>query len=480
MDIFRNLWARCHHLFPWKKNSTGAKSNVSNVFSHSHHHYSPEKQKKLEALCESLFEQKELITAGKLQFLGLGKIKRKLGKSWPGLQSIVHNTAEEAIKKYLMPADIFIRYKDDTYVIIFANAGPEEAQIKATLVAEEIKRQLFTYEDEDLKSIEIDNGSALIPSKKLTPTKSIYDLADRVSGHININKRSSQPVPFPAKKITISPTVEVDPYPQRKIKAPAPIADNNPHNYRFSYLPLWNVKENILTTYLCLARQSGDHGDALDDHEHIFTGMSPSQKTTTDIQVLRVVAAELEEMIDDGRDMNLACPVHFSTLFHNESYQKYIVECQKIPDAHKAQLIFLLLDLPATVHESNIDKFSIPLKKHCTAIYAEVPLDTKVDFAMLRNCRFEAVGFRLKNIRMGQEKQLIAMMEKFANKARRALMKNIFALDVTSLSITTSAVCADYDLLGGSIVHDIVLKPDHVYRFKHDNLFSTMLETKIN
>ena len=123
-----------------------AKKNVSQIYSQKAATYSPEKQQKLEDLCESLFENKELITTGKLKLLGLTKIKRKLGKMWEGLQPIVYAEVEAAMAKYMVPEDIFIRYQDDSYVILFADAGLEESQVKAGLIAEEIKHFAFPNE----------------------------------------------------------------------------------------------------------------------------------------------------------------------------------------------------------------------------------------------------------------------------------------------------------------------------------------------
>src|SRR5688572_9140031 len=74
---------------------------------------SPEKRAELEKLCEQLFKQKKHITSGKFQFIGLTKIKKKMGKNWLGLSKLVYDAAEEAIDKYTGPSDVSIRYKDD-------------------------------------------------------------------------------------------------------------------------------------------------------------------------------------------------------------------------------------------------------------------------------------------------------------------------------------------------------------------------------
>ena len=170
----------------------------------------------------------------------------------------------------------------------------------------------------------------------------------------------------------------------------------------------------------------------------------------------------------------IACPVHYETLTRAESYEKYILECQKIPAEHKKFLVFMLLNLPDKLHKSNIQKFSIPLKSHCSLIFAQVPLNPKIDFSLIRECRFDAVGVRLKKV-TGGEKKAIETLGSFTQHAKKSFINKVFAMDVTSLSITTSAVCAGIDYLGGPSIHKSVTKPNNIYRFMHQDLFADII-----
>jgi len=67
------------------------------------------------------------------------------------------------------------------------------------------------------------------------------------------------------------------------------------------------------------------------------------------------------------------------------------------------------------------------------------------------------------------------LQDDFSVKAKKAFINKVFALDVTSLSVTTSAVCADIDFLGGSSIHESVEKPNNIYRFMHQDLFTDIL-----
>ncbi len=174
--IFGKVIKFCKNLIPSR--APPPPKNVKKISSANYSTYSPEKQKKISDLCEKLFEQTELIAAGKIQFLGLGKVKKKLGKMWLGLQPIVYAEVEASINKYLMPGDLFIRYKDDTYVVIFAKAGAEEARIKLTLIAEEIKRRLFDHEEEALREMDLQQVVSVLHTKDLKPQDKNESLLD--------------------------------------------------------------------------------------------------------------------------------------------------------------------------------------------------------------------------------------------------------------------------------------------------------------
>ncbi|HEY8189138.1 MAG TPA: hypothetical protein VIF12_00520, partial [Micavibrio sp.] len=86
------------------------------------------------------------MTSGRLQLLGLGKVKQRMGKRWAGLQNVIYSLCEEAIQKYTDRGDVYIRYSDESYMLLFAAVSPTEGELKVRLIAEEIKRRLFDEE----------------------------------------------------------------------------------------------------------------------------------------------------------------------------------------------------------------------------------------------------------------------------------------------------------------------------------------------
>ncbi len=203
-------------------------------------------------------------------------------------------------------------------------------------------------------------------------------------------------------------------------------------------------------------------------------GTTPKVKAKQDLDLLNIVASELQELADGNQKALIACPVHYETLTREETYKQYIFACQKIPDENKKFLILVLMDVPEKIHIPNVRKFSIPLKNHCHSFFAQIRPNINSDYSPFKKCGFDALGVRLKHSNKG-EKGRMEILENFPQMVSRSGIEQIFSLDVTSLSLTTTAVCSGFTLLAGNAIHAKVSRPDKVHRFLHQDLFSKML-----
>jgi hypothetical protein len=538
-NMFQNIFGFYNRLTGAKSVLGSAKKAERDVNRASPINLDDEKQKKLEAMCEKLFEKKELISAGKLQFLGLGQIKEKVGRKWPEVEKKVYQIIESVISKHLSQGDIFLFYKGDTYVILFAKDTPEESTAKSELIAEEIRHLLFGQKEKAVREIDVIQSTATIDTRILKQGSKIADTIDFISAEVDErqNEASKASVQIPQSTINIassgrgndgkgqtaSPkapvqipqsTINVIPHDDEKTegekgqastrktsvkmrqssgnivrrneekKERYPAAekeeDARDETLSFSYIPLWDAKKNLLTTYLCVARRGESEYGPMDDHEALFEGVSHAEACDMDIKVLQEVMKELNHMEEDGRQMFIGCPVHYETLARDDGFTKYMMRCSGISPHQRRFLIFLLLDFPQELYEVNIQKFSFPLKGNCSALYAQLPISSQTkNFSILHACKFDAVGVYPKTIPV-KEKALLESLTTFCEKAKKANIKKTFMLGVPSLSVTTTVVCSDYDILGGTAIHKSVERPDSVYRYQYENLFVDLMKQAEN
>ncbi len=460
------------NIFSRKKTST--QPYVEKIQSKRRNPLDPAKKAELEKLCEQLFSQKKHITSGKFQFIGLTKIRKKMGKKWAGLCKLVYDTAEEAIAEHTSPGDLSIRYKDDTYVIVFSRATLEEGRLKAALIAEDIQKKLFELNDEDLKDIEIRKAIREIRTDFLQQ-QSFPDFLDTIVD-------DDIPTSLPGQQdgedmhgpgIGIEP-VEVSPESHRYAASPANTVAPLPENIAFCYMPLWDVPRNALTTYLCTGYPVNSGDNLAEAHKNFYRKLSPEQKSNMDMQTLQHVMAELETLEKDGRQLLIACPVHYETVYRFENYEFYKNILEKIPASQKQYLVFVIINTGERLPPKNAYWFAAPLRAYGRHVFAEVPLRRDVNFNYLRNTGVDVVGVRLDDSAMS-EHEIINILNGFAAKAKALKIPKTFAFEIPSLSLTTSAVCAGFDFLGGAAIHDAVGKPDTIHKYRHEDLLSALI-----
>jgi len=107
----------------------------------------------------SLFAQKETISAGRLQIVGLQKIRSKLGDRWASLHEKVERIAERTIRRRLGPWDSLWPHGDLGFILIFGQTPEAEAEAKCALIAEEIWTEVF---GEGISADEIEVKSAVV------------------------------------------------------------------------------------------------------------------------------------------------------------------------------------------------------------------------------------------------------------------------------------------------------------------------------
>ncbi len=64
---------------------------------------------------------------------------------------------------------------------------------------------------------------------------------------------------------------------------------------------------------------------------------------------------------------------------------------------------------------------------------------------------------------------------RLSTKAKALNISKTFVLGISSLSLTTSSVCAGFDLLGGPAIQEKVDEPHAVQRFLYEDLLSALL-----
>jgi len=437
----------------------------------------PEKQLELDRLCLQLFKNKALITSGKLQLIGLTKIKKRMGKQWAGLSKIVYETVESVIDQFLDQGDVFIRFQDDTYIMIFARSSLEESREKGDRIALEIQRRLFALDEAELRNIEIRQAlreiRADVPGMgfndfldSLFPDGDGWDLGQGLKNPKQEQDENALPDDMNAVEVQAT---NYRPAMQTEEDQEALTIEMN-----CSYLPLWEVRRSALTTQLCLAHSPPAQDNLFQSHKALYANRALHGKATLDKRILTAVTAELERMDAENRKFLLICPVQHETLYHMESYECFKQQLLKIPPEQRQFLILMVMNMEDSSLPKNAYWFATPLRQFCRHVFAEIPLRRDINFNYLRSSGIDVVGVRLDGLT--PEHETINTLNAFCTKAKSLKIPKTFVLDVPTLSLATSAVCAGVDFLGGAVLGATSNpRPEDIRRYRPEDLISRLI-----
>lgn len=430
------------------------------------------KQAQLENLCEQLLKNADFVNSGKLQLVGLSEIKKRLGNQWNGLSRLVYNTVEEVIETHLNSDDLSIRYRDEIYLILFLTAPFDEAQKKIAKIAHEIRQRLFTLDEKELRRMEIQEATHVISADAMSE----FSFSDFLDAYVADDNHFDCLLKFKKAK-SHDPTEQVsrvdvnakDINPESDLK---PLQE--PIEVTYAYQPLWEVKRNAITTYLCEALDVTNKRNLFNAYNST-SNQTMQHKLSLDLEILKNTLRELELMEKEGRKVLISCPVQYQTLHGFESYQQYKNVLQTIPDYHRQFLIFHVVDTEENMPIKETYWFAKPLRQFCRFVFAEVPLRRDINFSFLQKTGVNVAGVRLRD-NVEDEAEMIRMLNSFTTRAKSLNIPQTFIFGANTLSIATSAVCAGFDFIGGKSILNKQTKPGGVQQFHVGNLVNGMLK----
>ncbi len=423
------------------------------------------KQAELELLCNKLFQKQELITSGRLQLLGLEKIKRRMGRRWEGMQGIIYDVCDSTMNKYMTKGDVFIRYKDDNYLLLFSTPSLLEIELKTTLIAEEIKRQLFEYEG--FEELEILNQvshikPAKIPSNVLPFPESLNHAFERSLGEKPQDLMFS-PVASQEPDLSQLRRTDVDAYADsgRKIGDLDLGVEKDFICYtHVQYMPVWDQHKKRLISYMCLGiNLSAPEYDPLRGHLKLFERVSPARKAELDMAILTRVIDWLVNNPEGHGNFGIICPVHYDTLTRVESMERYKKMCQQIDGSMKQYILFMVMNVPQVPWVS-LSQVISPLKTYGRVLCGEVPLHAPVDFESLRMSGFDHVGVILDppGADNGQKK-LLMDIRAFVVRAKKHLINKTFVLGIDDPATAGALAQMGVRFMAGGAVHECFREP---------------------
>lgn len=87
------------------------------------------------------------INVGTVEMLDMADVKARVADRWPRLAEKIRIVIERVLQKRLGEGDFYTRFGEDTYIVVFGDERQELAQLKCSMIGEEIRTLLFGLDE---------------------------------------------------------------------------------------------------------------------------------------------------------------------------------------------------------------------------------------------------------------------------------------------------------------------------------------------
>lgn len=386
-----------------------------------------------------IFDGRDPTQAGSIHLLGLDSLHSKLGSRWPEVAARVHALTGKLLDQHLSPQDAWFRHGDESYVVVFAHLGPEQARLLCAKVVEELQVMLLGHADTDSITVrtmvhEIGSDVVMVPA-------SLTQMLEAAQGHA----RSAGAGPGP---VLLQPT---------GFRTPLMVRAGPP---QVRYRPVWDVEKQVLSLYMarCFREREGRTPlwgyDCLDDPEDMAGILE------LDLHVARDALETALELYDNRFRFFLSLPLHFESLAVTIRRQEVMGTLRSIPRHLLPFMTYHLHGAPAGVPGGRLSELVSALKPFGrTVMLEQTVLGSSLAAA-------ETAGVRVVNMTLPPD----ASVERWrpditrfvANATRHRLLpalEGVGSLEMEDLCEEVGVRFLSGDLIGGWV--DV---PEHVVR----------------
>lgn len=363
----------------------------------------------------------------RVYLIGLEKVREKLGKRWKPSQNKIHATIKSIINTRLTPQDVHIKYDDVSYLIVFTSLGSREAQIKCSVINEEILNKLLGSksgaEFVDVKKVNIGEDNRV-------QFENLPKLEDIVGDTIRNLSENNQEGESQDRQISVARKQDVG------------LIDED---VQFIFRPLVTLKTKIISTFMCMPVRARLNGFA-SGYDVLENPSDPSRILALDMRTLEIGIGALNSLLAEEKKSLVELPVHFETLANFERRLHYIKAVNEMFSGNEKRVVFEIVGLPDGIPQVRLSEMVSTLHPHSRAVMARFSLD-HTSFPEFRTGGLHAVGI---DLYATDEKEAVIMkkMEVFVTSADKNHLKT-YVLGLRSISLFTAAVTEGFDYIAG-------------------------------
>jgi hypothetical protein len=381
-----------------------------------------------------------LLDRGCVNVIGFDAIKSRAGARWPKLREGVVARLESLLRHALRSTDFFAPLNDSAYLVTMPGADPEEINIVCLRIAYDLYKNLLGHCDLGHIQVSVakdagDDGLSLESIAKdhvltLAQKAGIHDLA-----------------PAPDKGAASG-----------HVSGSAPQASGEPLRTLHSYIPIWDSRNEAITTYLCHTRAyRAAHNEPVQVQQ--LTGRD---RAAVELSGLHQVIVDLEDALKLGRRVLLGVPFTFEMIGSPLGRMQLASACRHLLAEHRQYLLFMLMDVPRGVAHTRLADVVNTLRPFARSVMATVAPGSRW-YTAYHGIGLQAIGMRAAQCAAGPGLQ--AEIAKLTAATRSARLGS-FLYDVTSRDVLEMARDRGVRWFSGPAVSPAVQQPQAMTHFR--------------
>ncbi|UKV13251.1 diguanylate cyclase [Thalassospiraceae bacterium SW-3-3] len=374
----------------------------------------------------AILTKSKLVEAGRIHMVGFDTLREELGDRWEAVRERVFNFTEKKLQTHLTPNDVFFRYGEEEFLVVFSSMSNEAAQLLVGKVIEEVYQ--FILGSPDTSKIVIKSAVQQVDGELLFKD---INLAEALSDATKT---------VPGGKYQGSLLIDGEDLPDDDIKTPTQ------QPVKFIYRPIWDVQRKTITTYRSIPTRMMSSSYMAEGYSVL--GMSEEHENFLDLDIaaLRSAAQTLSKVMDNGFVFACNITIHYETISRSDLRRAYIEAASKLPAQLRRFFIVELVHLPIGVPAVRIAEFVSFLNSLFRAITCRIPLENR-SLQSYTNCNLFGVGVDLIDARK-PESDIMKKIDRLAGLASAARLRT-YLLNVNSTSLAIASAAAGINYLSG-------------------------------
>lgn len=401
-----------------------------------------------------LLRDRRSVLSGNIHLIGLQRIRDRAGSEWPRIADRARDITLKVLQRFCGPDDLFTRYDDLSFLVIFPALPREQAQLRCHDIGEEIGRRLLG-EKFSAEAAAVSTGVFEVDGSLIFSTVNRQDLIQRLLSGDAVKNTEEDPPSLAEDVLPDFSFAQLD-----KTKALA--------SMELMYRPMWNLRHKAIANYFAAAGALNIFGGRVWDSalRREYEGvLSPAE---FDTYIARRALRDMAANVARGQKVLLCWPIHFETMAGRIGRSAYIDLCREIPDTVRQLLIFELDGMPQGTPQSRLLDVLAVLKPFCRGQIVRVPWNFR-QFGPLTGIGLNGVGFDL-SMAPRDDGDRINILNDFSAAAAKVGLR-CYAHGLSSRAQALAALAAGFEWINGDAVERMVDLPGQMMRFNLDDLY---------